>query len=165
MSGITHAKVSTLSDGANTDLVRPSDWNAEHVGGVTTYAFAFDWTTPNLLAGVPFYVPTIGEYLLDFRVATSVTFLGSAAAKCDFGQFSGGDTTGLFDNVAGLGQDLLTGAGAQILLPQTSRTYVFQSVSPLELCVSTTGLPSGLDSGLTQGAAVLIFTVATPVPL
>jgi hypothetical protein len=29
---IRHAKVSAIGDGANADLVRPSDWNAEHVG-------------------------------------------------------------------------------------------------------------------------------------
>jgi len=32
MAGITHAKVSAISDGADTTLVRPSDWNTEHVG-------------------------------------------------------------------------------------------------------------------------------------
>ena len=31
--GITHAKVSALSDGSDSTLVRPSDWNAAHVGG------------------------------------------------------------------------------------------------------------------------------------
>jgi hypothetical protein len=29
---IRHAKVSAIEDGANADLVRPSDWNADHVG-------------------------------------------------------------------------------------------------------------------------------------
>ena len=28
---ITHSKVSSVSDGADTTLVRPSDWNASHV--------------------------------------------------------------------------------------------------------------------------------------
>jgi len=28
---ITHAKVSAIADGADTDLVRPVDWNADHV--------------------------------------------------------------------------------------------------------------------------------------
>lgn len=27
---VTHSKVSAVSDGADTDLVRPSDWNADH---------------------------------------------------------------------------------------------------------------------------------------
>ena len=27
---VKHTKVSTIADGANTDLVRPSDWNADH---------------------------------------------------------------------------------------------------------------------------------------
>lgn len=31
MAGITHSKVSGIADGADTDLVRPSDWNASHV--------------------------------------------------------------------------------------------------------------------------------------
>lgn len=29
---VTHAKVSSVSDGGDTSLVRPSDWNADHVG-------------------------------------------------------------------------------------------------------------------------------------
>src|SRR5262245_42538599 len=29
---VTHQKVSTVPDGADTDVVRPSDWNADHVG-------------------------------------------------------------------------------------------------------------------------------------
>lgn len=32
--GITHAKHSDKSDGADTSLVRPSDWNADHVGAL-----------------------------------------------------------------------------------------------------------------------------------
>jgi len=32
---IRHAKVSAKTDSADTTLVRPSDWNADHVGGVT----------------------------------------------------------------------------------------------------------------------------------
>lgn len=32
---IRHAKVSGVTDTADTSLVRPSDWNADHVGGVT----------------------------------------------------------------------------------------------------------------------------------
>jgi hypothetical protein len=32
---ITHAKVSSKSDGADTSVVRPSDWNANHVGVAT----------------------------------------------------------------------------------------------------------------------------------
>src|SRR5512143_384172 len=32
MSPLTHAKVSGISDGGDTSLVRPSDWNAAHVG-------------------------------------------------------------------------------------------------------------------------------------
>ena len=31
MAGITHSKVSGVADGSDTDLVRPSDWNASHV--------------------------------------------------------------------------------------------------------------------------------------
>ena len=31
MAGITHSKVSGVADGGDTDLVRPSDWNASHV--------------------------------------------------------------------------------------------------------------------------------------
>ena len=28
---VTHAKVSAVADGGDTDLVQPSDWNADHV--------------------------------------------------------------------------------------------------------------------------------------
>jgi hypothetical protein len=31
---VTHAKVSAVADGGDTNLVQPSDWNAAHVGAV-----------------------------------------------------------------------------------------------------------------------------------
>lgn len=33
---IKHAKVSTIEDGVDTDLVQPSDWNADHTGSNLT---------------------------------------------------------------------------------------------------------------------------------
>lgn len=38
---ITHAFVSAKSDGGDTSVVRPSDWNAEHVGGMS---FSGTWS-------------------------------------------------------------------------------------------------------------------------
>lgn len=32
--GLTHAKVSAIADGTDDTLIRPSDWNADHVGTV-----------------------------------------------------------------------------------------------------------------------------------
>jgi hypothetical protein len=33
---IKHAKTSTIEDGVDTDLVQPSDWNADHTGSNLT---------------------------------------------------------------------------------------------------------------------------------
>ena len=41
---ITHSKVSTIADGADTDLIRPVDWNAPHVGAVVTGTYDGDNT-------------------------------------------------------------------------------------------------------------------------
>jgi hypothetical protein len=42
---VTHAKVSTVPDEADTDLVRPSDWNAAHVGAVEVAQATVDFGT------------------------------------------------------------------------------------------------------------------------
>lgn len=54
---ITHAKVSEVPDTSDTSLIRPSDWNAEHVvsGGTEVFMFALsDEVTP--LAALPMLV-------------------------------------------------------------------------------------------------------------
>jgi hypothetical protein len=38
---IRHSKVSAIADGANADIVRPSDWNADHVGICTELGATF----------------------------------------------------------------------------------------------------------------------------
>ena len=41
---ITHTKVSAIADGADTDLVRPVDWNADHTGQPTSISDFLDDT-------------------------------------------------------------------------------------------------------------------------
>jgi hypothetical protein len=41
---ITHSKVSGIADGGDTDLVRPSDWNADHDGYEFPVTFSFAGT-------------------------------------------------------------------------------------------------------------------------
>jgi len=37
MTGIRHAFSATQADGGDTSLLRPSDWNAEHIGGISCF--------------------------------------------------------------------------------------------------------------------------------
>lgn len=61
--GITHSKVSAISDGADTNKVRPSDWNADHVGSnvslLLDYSYAgSDYSAQSLSANTYFDVDT-----------------------------------------------------------------------------------------------------------
>jgi len=57
--GITHSKVSAVSDGADTGLVRPSDWNAEHAFS-SWQAYTPTWSSDGT-------APTIGNGTLSGR--------------------------------------------------------------------------------------------------
>lgn len=46
---LTHAKVSAIEDGADSDLVQPSDWNAEHL--ISDFIQALNGQTPIALVG------------------------------------------------------------------------------------------------------------------
>jgi len=69
---ITHAKVSVKSDGSDTSLILPSDWNAEHVGGLSVLGpFSLAWDSTGL-ASTGFIVPVtlgVGSVVLNAWVA------------------------------------------------------------------------------------------------
>jgi len=86
---VTHLFVSAKADGADATLVRPSNWNAAHVGTATPTAHAAtheaDGSDPYFVAmqpAVSFTVPTnfgfvvVGPYLLGASVL--MTLAGTA---------------------------------------------------------------------------------------
>lgn len=70
---ITHAKVSALSDGSDSGQVQPSDWNAEHVGGLAIeYVQATD---PGAVgAGKLWLQHTAGEWVIWVRKANDLSW-------------------------------------------------------------------------------------------
>lgn len=76
MAGITHAFVSAKSDGADTTLVRPSDWNAMHIGPTGR-------GTNYLVAGAtaPDVVKNQADYVCDGTADQTEINLALAAAR------------------------------------------------------------------------------------
>lgn len=90
MAGITHAKVSPKSDGSDATQIRPSDWNAEHVGGVEKSLYdahsilmATDDNTPIALtvAAQTLIGRITGGTIASLTVGQIKTLLGVAAAS------------------------------------------------------------------------------------
>lgn len=84
MSSITHTKVSGIADGADTTLIRPTDWNAVHVISLTTAEAALGG---NVAMGSPntyFDGPSLilnGSYFLIAHLSFSVTALQTITIK------------------------------------------------------------------------------------
>lgn len=77
---ITHAKVSGIADGGDTSLIRPSDWNADHVGGAAGGSYVIgDWSTATAVAPTGTVVWDEGRDEIAGRDILSVSFAGVAA--------------------------------------------------------------------------------------
>lgn len=142
------------------------------------FVFAFD--TPGLADGVPFYVPAVGDLLLDVAVVVDEAWDGTSPT-CDIGTAVGA-SLGLA-GVSGNGPFRLSnpdteegGEGVQINLfvyayalssvsgysEQRIVPSPFTAVHPLKVWVTQDGLAGGADPGATQGRARLYWATVTP---
>lgn len=155
--------------------------------------FSFAYNTAGLAAGVAFYTPTIGDWLLDAWVEVDTAFNGTTPT-CDIGQFPGAGTGGLFVcspvgygidltkqdsssvNTSGLLVSTAAGLGALTLGagnvyfsatddPEYSRIAPgkFVTADPLLLVASQTGFRNATAIDSTAGAAKAYIITATPV--
>src|SRR3990167_1990970 len=101
---ITHTKVSAITDGSDTDLVRPSDWNADHTiaDKSISYTKLADGTDGNLItwdaSGVAAVVATglATQVLTSNGAGTAPTFQNAAAGS---GDVTADDTSTTAQNV------------------------------------------------------------------
>jgi hypothetical protein len=165
------------SNGATWDSV---GGGSAPVGVPVTYAFPFAFDTAGLDAGVPVYTPVVGEELVDFRVEIGTAFDGTTpyADLCHvlaqglfawtIGQaipLGAADVT-----TNGLSQGGVQYYGQSGVEAGTFNGYrtvpaTFLTTDPLLLVVSQDGLKDGDPIGGAAGAAILYFTICTPITL
>ena len=108
---ITHTKVSAIADGADTDLVRPVDWNADHTGQPTSISDFLDDTAGGTDA-LTTKAPT-SNVMYDHGVATtSVHGVGALGFKVSSKVLEGAPWISR-DMTAASGNVSYTGAGFQ----------------------------------------------------
>lgn len=77
---ITHSKVSAKSDGSDASLIRPSDWNAEHVGGFVIEEVVIAFNTPNIATGADLFTVPSGDRLLEIVMYKEAAITTSGGA-------------------------------------------------------------------------------------
>jgi len=176
-----------LTKASNTDY--DADWENGGSGAVREYAFPFVHNTVGLAAGVPFYTPTIGDWLLDGRIEVDAAWNGTTP-QGDLGQLISGDTNGVFGihqassvpmdiaDVAdgtwaptglltqGNGGSLVSDAAFAQNSSLTKRVFPCKitDATPFKVWVTQTGAAGGADPGATQGAGVVYLLISTPIP-
>ena len=140
---IKHTKVSTIPDGADTDLVRPSDWNSEHtISGVAASGANSDITS---LSGITGGISTPDYIEFDTTYATT---LGAGQLGWD-----GNNTLGL--GMAGgnvtqhIGED-------QFFYCKATSTITKGQVIMFTGAVGASGVPTGAPAtGITDGTYIM----------
>jgi hypothetical protein len=151
--------------------------------------FPFTSVTPNLALGVDFYVPTVGDLLLDFWVEITTAWNGTTPL-CDIGSasvFASGPgmisrcsngfpcDLGNVDDSGAFGTNMLVGTGfaeggiaGNVAAASFNNTVArllparFVTADPLQVVVSTDGTTGGSATGATLGASAIYIKIATP---
>ena len=155
---VTHSKVSTIPDGDDSSLIRPSDWNDDHVlSGLGTMAEQNANAvaiTGGTISGVAVtdYVPTTTT----ITAGTGLTGGGDLSANRTFALANTAVTTGTYGNAA----RTIT----QTVDQQGRLTNIFdQPIAIANTQVSGLGTASTKDAGVALGVATL--DAAGKVPL
>jgi hypothetical protein len=145
-----------------------------------TYSFAFAFDDAAIEDGLTVYTPAVGEELVDFRVEIGTGFDGTTP----YADLSHGNAQGLFawtigtaiplgtaDTTSnGLSQGTVQYYGQSAMQASTYNGYrtvpaIFTTTDPLLVVVSQDGQLGGAAVGGTAGAAILYFTICTPIAL
>jgi hypothetical protein len=163
---VKHSKVSTIPDDANADLVRPSDWNADHAltgvidvanGGtgastLTGYVKGDGTSAMTAVATVP-STDITGLGTMSTQNANAVAITGGTINNATIGATT--PTTGNFTTITGQ-TEVLRGTGQNLILQ--SQNF---STTWTQLAVSLTGSQTDPLGGST--AFLLIPSVANTV--
>lgn len=162
---ITHSKVSAVTDGGDTDLVRPVDWNDDHAGGPDTYESILtanivmvNATTWYTSATELILTPPAGDYLVMGHLSLTsasalVTFLGAQLSKG--GSIASGVLTGQTVITEGGAYNPANNGGGQVSITIFGRVTVNGSeaihLSGLGLRGSSDG--TIVDTNIVSGTA------------
>lgn len=151
-NGIKHAKQSGLpADGGDTSVVQPTDWYAEHTGGLQSATVTL--TSAEILALVETPVelvasPGAGHWLLVFKVVTSLGFGTVPYAIVD------GSPSIVYQGGIGLVADVAVLVGSQSITATYTPDLTGQDL-PDDLPI----IIRGGDSNLIDGDSTLTVTV------
>ncbi len=157
---ITHSKVSAIADDADTSLVRPSDWNDDHVIdgplggfavaklGTTTIGASFDTTSKTVLKKVSFPGPGL-------VTGINVAIKGASSAGARIAPMIFSDNAGTPNLVVATQTPTLTGGSSgihsQLVANATARfvsipmTYYVAAAGDYWIAVNTVGFGGGTD--------------------
>ena len=140
---VTHTKVSTIPDGADTDLIRPSDWNSEHtISGVAASGANSDITS---LSGITGAISTPDYIAFDTAYATTL-----AAGQLGW---DGNNTLGL----GMIGGNVIQHIGEdQFFYCKASSAITKGQVVMFTGAVGASGVPTGAPAtGITDGTYIM----------